>query len=340
MSKRIKLNNDIARAIHELETDGVTVFPILSPDELTKWNQAALDMVRTYPEFENAGNHPVMGGFGAHATPSSYHHPVVQELRTIVFDRFNSQVIPVLAKKHGFPFWHMLFDRVCTRGPESSAVTKESWHFDHCDDSKNSNIPEKQLTGGWLNLNVDQDQFFFGLKGKFGTEYLEGGKYRPLPVSVHPELEQFLKDQNGPIVVPPGHLICFKPELAHKVNPGKTPALGVRLYLGTVLSSHSIPLFHFGRERILANELGYTGSGQRPPMWAANTWCFYPEKIQEWTAEKKPSAKYLETVTVSPTAAGKNAGKTFTRIKRFIIEPVQVYEYSEKSLSIMLPMAI
>lgn len=340
MLKRVHQDDTVIRAIEELETSGIALFHIYTQMELKEKNQAILNMVRNYPEFETSSDHPVMGAFGAHATPSSYHHPTVQAIRMDVFERFHSIVIPIVARKHGFSFWHTLFDRVCTRGPESGSIGAESWHFDFCDDVKNSNIGDKQLTGGWINLNVDQDQYFFGLKGEFGTDYLPGGKYTPLPKSNFAKFEKQLTLQGGPIIVPPGWMICFKPEVVHKVNPGKTSKLGVRLYMGTVMSNVEKPLFNFGREQILANELGFTGSGQRPATWDSMSWTFRPEQIETWTEKMKPNSKYLETVRVNPKGKGKNAGKTFTRAKRFMIEPVQIYGYTDEALNIMLPMVI
>ena len=339
-TKRFRQEEHITQAVSEMEALGVTVFPVYSRAELAEKNRAVLEMTRNYPEFENSSNHPVMGGFGAHGTPSSYHHPVVQAIRMEVYERFSSLVIPVLAKNLGFPYWHNLFDRVCTRGPESGSVTAETWHFDHCDDRNTSNITKKRLTGGWVNLNIDEDQYFYGIKGKLGTDYIKGDKYRPIPKNSHAELDHLLNTQGGPIVVPPGHLICFRPELAHKVSPGRTAHLGVRLYVGTVMSEERIPLFNFDRDRILSNELGYTGSGQRPPMWASMSWVFRPEHIQAWTEKMKPNAKYLETVVVDPKGKGKNAGLKFTRIQRFLLQPVEVYGYTEHDLNIMLPMDV
>ena len=326
--------------IAEFNTSGVTIFRVFSEAELKVRNAAFLDMVRSYPEFSSSSDHPVMGGFGAHATPSSYHHPTVQTMRMELYMRFYSHFMPAVAKMEGYSYWHMLFDRVCTRGPLSGAMTAESWHFDHCDDTVNSNLAEKQLTGGWVNLNVDKDQYFYGLKGKFGTAYMEGGKYRPLPKALHPEFEACWLAQGGPIRVPPGYLICFKPELVHKVNPGKTPELGIRLYLGSVMTKVERPLYNFGRREIEANLLGFTGSGQRPPTWAAMSWVFRPEEIQTWTLARKPHPNYLETVTVSAKGKGKHAGKTFTRVVRFMLEPIVIYGYTEQNVAIMLPMRV
>lgn len=325
------------KALEELQTLGVTVFPIFTKEEIILLRAEMMEMVWSYPEFKTSSSHPVMGGFGAHATPSSYHHPIVQVVRTEVFNRFNRHVIPRLAQEKGFSHWHMLFDRVCTRGPETSQVTAEAWHYDKCDDSANSNLAEKQLTGGWVNLNVDEPQFFCGLRGVFGTDFADGTKFRPIPETYHPELEDRLTAQKK-IIVPPGHLICFLPELAHKVNPGKTKFLDLRLYLGTVMMNEAVPLYNFGRREIISNQLGFTGSGQVPPMYPAQSWMFHPDLIEAWTTKMNPDQKYLETRTVK--GVGRFNGRTFTVIKRFIREPVRKYPYTEKRLRIMLPMEV
>jgi hypothetical protein len=74
-------------------------------------------------------------------------------------------------------------------------------------------------------------------------------------------------------------------------------------------------------------------------MWASMSWVYRPDAIASWTEKMQPNEKYLETVTVNPKGKGKNAGKTFTRVKRYMMDPVQVYEYTEKALAIMLPMS-
>ena len=339
MAKRVQVD-PIPQAIEDLETLGVTVFPIYSAEEVRTKNMEVMHMVRNYPEFATSDIHPVMGAFGAHSTPSSYHHPTVQALRADVHHRFNKLVMPTLARNLGMTHWHQLFDRVCTRSPGSGSMGKETWHYDHCDDIKNSAIAKKQLTGGWVNLTEGADQYFYGVKGKFGTEYRMGGKYCAIPDKFHAELDALLEAQGGPIVVPSGHMVCFKPELAHKVNPGRTTSLGVRLYLGTVMMEGDTPLYRFGADRITANELGYTGSGQRPPTWSAMSWSTRPDSIERWSKQMQPKAQYMETVTIDPKGKGPNAGKSFDRVARFLIQPTVVYPYPPESLRIMLPMPL
>lgn len=99
-------------------------------------------------------------------------------------------------------------------------------------------------------------------------------------------------------------------------------------------------MYNFGRNEILSNRLGFTGSGQIPPTWASMTWTFRPESIANWTLKMKPREQYIETATVNEDGTGKNAGLTFVRVKRYMIDPVKVYDYTEESLNIMLPMKI
>lgn len=64
-----------------LETDGVTVIPIMEQTETDLFRRAFQEC--SFPEFEpHTATQPyVMGAFGAYGNPSSFHNPYIRTLR-------------------------------------------------------------------------------------------------------------------------------------------------------------------------------------------------------------------------------------------------------------------
>jgi hypothetical protein len=305
----------------ELLTDLVTVIPFLTQEELIFWNAEMMKMIQNYPEFENSNEHPVFGSFGAHGNPSSFHHPTVQKLRRLYYDRISSKLLPELATKLNLSYGHMLFDRVATRGPKTGKTTGETWHFD--------TAVGYTTFGGWINLNSNkQSQQFYCIKGLNGSN---GNGYSKFPTEKQQEFERIFK---GPVIVPPGHVILFVPEIVHKVRPGKYHKLDLRLYVGHVLLNSDEPLYNFNEEKIRSNLLPNLPSGELPTMWETNHWRFNSAKVEKWTETIVPKEEYIETVFQ------KKAGKSSKRIKKNLKEPVQVYDYIQETLEIMLPIKL
>lgn len=321
--KRRRMEN----AAEVFRRDGVAVVQIYTKEELeirSKGLQAAL---KGAPEFGEETLYNVMDAFGANGAPSTFHHPVVQYIRLDIHERFSKKVIPELAD--GYQYWHQLFDRVGVRSPSTGSVSSETWHYDTCEDNQ---IKDKKTFGGWINLSMLVSQWFYGIKGCMGPNYQEGTKYAALGKELHPEFEKKLKAQGGPIEVPPGHMVIFVPELVHKVMPGKVKNLSMRLYVGHVMFNSPTPLFGFDANKIEANELPRIPSGQLPPMWSPNHWRFHADKLIRWTAEMRPRYQYVEEVP--------RGDHTVARVKRYLMEPCEVYPYTEETKRIMLPMRV
>lgn len=324
-----------AELVQNFQQDGYIIVPIYSGAKLAQINAKIQEMILDYPEFGTSGLHPVMGGFGAHANPASFHHPTAQQVRLDVFDAFSRHFFPALAESTENTHWQMLFDRICSRSQNTPPVSGETWHYDTCDQS--SHYATLSTTGGWVNLNLTEPQRFYAIKGLFGTDYTDGQGFSKLDSSLHPEFEQRLALQGGPITVPAGSMICFVPELVHKVCPGKTKHLDLRMYIGHAVMSSNRPLFDFSRARILSNLLPKIPSGQLPPVWSMMARSYRPLSIQDWTLEQQVHPQYVQNIVCGGT---KHKGQMMRMVDRFMLHPVTIYEYSDATVRIMLPMRV
>ena len=108
----------------------------------------------------------------------------------------------------------LLFDRWCRRQREFGQPQTESWHRDVCSAAHD---PNDEILGGWININLEVSQSFYGLKGT-QVRGQPGAGFEPIkdPIKIA-QYEQMLQVQGGPILVPSGHMIVFAQGLIHRV---------------------------------------------------------------------------------------------------------------------------
>ena len=306
--ERHDLFRPYAKALHR---DGVAVVPVLNDATKTKWANRIWSAMDEFPEYLHKGRRTqrVLGGFGALANPSSFHHPTVQALRNRLKDRFSMPLFRTYAAITGRQQSNleMLFDRLCVRCHEFGSVGKEAWHRDIYDGAKyglRTLPPSDEIFGGWINLS-DEDQYLVGIIGSHMTDdafdaQARGGGFAQLTASQIREqrVDARLADQadrsanggrastdsRGYVRVPPGSMVIFFQRLLHSVAGGKQPPdPQLRLFLGHRLTDDDAPMFPLDHV-IDTGAVPRIPSGQNPPMYSNNHYAFFSKqtRYREW----------------------------------------------------------
>jgi hypothetical protein len=284
---------------NDLSKYGVAVVRAMDKESREQCENSVWNAMDEFPEFKLKGKdvQRVLGGFGALGNPSSFHHPVVRDLRKDIKHRLVQPMLHEYAKhttgQTEGVYVEMLFDRLCVRDERNKRPSPEAWHRDvyEAEEYKLRPLPNSLpgghkdiIFGGWINVDHREQQFvglvgshkltFTGVKG-FSTfnkvEITDLGFEDRLKAQAMQSYGNTLRTNiKGEIVVPPGHIILFNQGIIHSIKSGpqpNTPAL--RIFHGFRLTGDKSPLFdiddvieHGGVPRI--------PSGQLPPMYSKN----------------------------------------------------------------------
>ena len=342
----------------ELKSYGITVIPILKSASLRKKILKDIKkMMTTFPEYKRDKNNKnltpdknkiiyVLGGFGAFGNPSSFHHPILRQLREWVM----SKVIPIMHcyirncypkdyKKYKF---QQLIDRFSLRR-KGTAPSKEAWHRDISPDQSKGDI----IFGGWLNLDENITQYFSCIPGSHNDieqDKLKAG-FAIFPKKEHKNLNSIKKK----IAVPPGHLIIFPQHIAHEVLSTKAKEDSYRLYIGWRLSKDKNPIqdIHTVLDTQAVPRLP---SNQKPPIYSNNHGSFFvdkriiidPEKkfkqnLQEWSLGTFKDNIIERKVRGSGKKKGESymtAHKHMNSLKDYGLKMYRKYKTNEKKIFI------
>jgi hypothetical protein len=292
-----------AASLHE---QGCVILPAF-PDEATRceWEERLAAELRRMPECrpERLGDPAqyVLGGFGGLGNPSAFHNDTVRALRLWLMRTTYRPLLRRYAQLLGLGDQvcaEMLFDRVGVRHKSFGAVGKESWHRDTYYGGKGMRALPKTLRGGteadvifggWVNLS-GSTQRFVGILGSHheasaatgftvytGAEALETERLRE---QASRRVGQCDCDQNGSVLVPPGHAVIFPKSLLHAVYAGTVPTgpPQMRLFVGVRLTEDRAPLFPDTARWIARNAVPRLPSGQMPPMFSQNHFALFNHK--------------------------------------------------------------
>lgn len=254
-----------------METEGVLILE--GPKDLNNCKPLS-GLLKAPPEFNDPRGALTLGGFGALAIPSSFHHPDIRFIRQIVYDK----VKPELRKYFNHSRLELLFDRVSVRRIGTS-TSSESWHRDVCPDALQGDI----ILGGWINLDPDGSppQKFSCSPGTHRVVTDRTGFAKTKEVPTNKKVYE----------IPPGHVILFHQNLLHEVKAQKATFESHRLYLGWRLTESTAPLFHH-EDIIEFQGVPKIPSGQIPPMYAKLHWVNHRHMIEEISQRIKP--EYLD----------------------------------------------
>jgi hypothetical protein len=216
----------------------VAIIPVLSPEELKHYHDGFLESFKTFPEYKDPSNSDtvfVMGSFGAFGNPSSFHTPIVRELRSLMmrvaFPLFRN--VDSKEKRN----LEQLFDRISLR-LAGSKVSKESWHRDQAP----LNDPTKETVyGGWINLDMKTDQFFSCVPNTHRDSRGTSLGFSKIPEQK--EAEKLYRPLSKLYKIPPGNWIVFDQNIVHEVLSKRQAHASLRLYLGWRLTPFLTPLF-------------------------------------------------------------------------------------------------
>lgn len=243
-----------------LENDYL-VLPLFTEDETPLLRKQMLEVIQAAPEFEDYSYMRVLGGFGAQATASSFHHPKARALRVQVAKR-TREFARELAQATGHVRVEELMDRLAIRLPGSS-IKAETAHRDCAPLGKEQ--MEDVIYGGWVNLEKECQYFtcwpgsavgYAQARVGFALEKAPGGKAdgeeaaKETPAEKKARLQAQIEEKYGQpktIEVPSGHRVLFRQTILHLVHKSSVPkdkAEGaLRLYQGLRLTDDTEPLF-------------------------------------------------------------------------------------------------
>ena len=335
----------------QLLINGVVVVPFLEPNEQSTFHDNLIKEYKNAPEFIDGNvtvtNGAVMGGCQFGSFPSSFHNDTVRHLRTKAAER----VIPLLFKpildRDSDIKVAILGDRACVR-PAGIKPTKESWHRD---ENKYANA-HHTIFGGWVNLNAFDQHF--SCCPKTHNEVAGNNGFALIESKEDKKKYKAMKEK---IVIPAGHIIVFYERIVHEVLAHMKKEAMVRLFLGWDLTTDDMNLYgHYLNSigpvvtpeeankkfkesmktfPVLDKTIG--GKCDKCAMYSPNHLMFWLPRLLKFSENVRPA--YCEDYTFK---TGKNSGKTFRIVKRFM-KAVEgeawkaARPYSEKELGLFIP---
>lgn len=225
-----------------------------------------------FPEFLQLNTHEtrVMGGFSALGNPSSFHNPMVRDLRKRVLEHvkpYMAQAAEYYSYNVGdevrYPFLVQDFDRMLYR-PTGVKATAEFWHRDMPKYSDCIHF------GGWINLG-DMPQSFHCIPESHLSidQQTKPGFDNLLNKHTNAKEAKRAKDElqrkTVRVCVPPGHVLLFNSTIIHTISGTKVGHPQYRLFLSFRLQSHANATV---QDVIRQQGVPLLPSGQQPPMFA------------------------------------------------------------------------
>jgi hypothetical protein len=281
-----------------MNTTGVVTVKILKGDASQLFREAE----QSFPEF-SPGAHPyVLGGFAAYANPSSFHCPLVKELRKATFEKvvksqiFQKYLREVRPDTHQEFKLEVLFDRVLHRFP-GQKPNAETAHRDVTPFKFLREEDDDHLFGGWLNL-TEHEQFFvgkpgshLGVKNTYEVSRAHQG-FCTLDTKSE-EYEEYQKTKQK-FVVPPGHLVIFPQHLIHEVLSQTSEHEQFRLFFGWRLTRGNSTLFPNKEETIDSLGVPLIPSGQTPAMFSNHHQSVFKNKEFKLAGPKGPTGTLVQ----------------------------------------------
>jgi hypothetical protein len=195
----------------------------------------------------------VLGGFGALANPSSYHHPERRRLMNDIYEYMEPIFKRTFENSEAsqYKYLSMIPDRFGIRRA-GQEVGKETWHKDQSLNMEQAKVA--QVFGGWINLNAAYDTYFSCVPAEVvSPRETEGFYERKLNLkggfTAEADRVPYLNRNRRQVVVPPNHIVIFNELLTHEVvKATATEPFSYRCYLKWFVSKNNIP--YWPRERM------------------------------------------------------------------------------------------
>ena len=272
-----------------LKRAGATIIKVIDKKDLPKAREGFMTAIRSFPEYKRNPNDPnqtvdghplvyALGGFAAFGNPASFHNPYVRKQRLTTREAVLPLFETIIRLMHNDEQrvktkFQMIPDRMLYRN-RSQAPSAESWHRD-VTPAKYLNSGD-EMYGGWLNLDLTQNQYFSFVQGShLGVNLLE---LREGFASLSPEAIKMVKPYKSRIAVPPGYALVFPQYILHEVVSNRTKYDMMRIFMGWRTTTSDGFLVPATRERMETQGIIPLPSGQEPPMYASNHGSFFRHK--------------------------------------------------------------
>lgn len=299
------------QAATQLKEQGYVVIPVFEGEALHTIRNSFISFIRSgMPEYlpaeaNDAPHMLVKGGFGALGNPSSFHGPVIREIRAQAQDAAIPLFKAYASLLEGDELrLEQLVDRARVLRVDAK-ITPEQWHRDETPGKKINKAAGKPIVldsdlifGGWISL--DGPQRFSAIRGShftgegaFGTSNGHAGStgFTPIDPAAHTEAKNQALEagEEWYISVPAGHMLIFQQELVHEVTqgPARTEE-SYRQFIGWRLTTSEHSLLTEDEDFFVRQGVPLLKSNQRPAMYPSRAWCLSPksrENLAAWCAE-------------------------------------------------------
>ncbi len=254
------------------------------------------------PDLNDPDWKPVLGGFAALGTPTSFHHPWIRAMREkVLAHAIDEDVLPYANRNLEKPFDRVTFRRKGQKPTEESV---------HRDEAKTAQLGD-DVFGGWLNLD-DEDQIFTAVPRTHFEQGLENKGFATLKKNTY-EFEAYSAELQR-IAIPPGHLLIFYERLVHSVTSSTARRDMRRIHCGFRLTFHDSPLFEDTSQWISQQAAPRIKSGQWPPLYPSNYTNFSRlwQPLTDWSMKTfVPELLYTHVVTSNNPQFN---GRTYVRV--------------------------
>jgi hypothetical protein len=305
--------SSVSDAATQLREQGYAVIPVFEGDALVRVRNSFISFIRSgmseYLLDETTGEVPthaeggaapmlVKGGFGALGNPSSFHGPIIREIRS----QAQAAAIPLFKAYASLLDEDICLEQLVDRARVlrvDAKITPEQWHRDETPGKKINKaaghpivLDSDLIFGGWISL--DGPQRFSAIRGSHFASNGHAGStgFTPIdPVAYTEAKNQALEaGEEWYINVPAGHMLIFQQELVHEVTQGPTLVEeSYRQFIGWRLTTSEHSLLGAGEEDFFVRQgVPLLKSNQHPAMYPSRAWCQCPksrENLAAWCAE-------------------------------------------------------
>ena len=272
---RTPLRTPLSTPLKTLQREGYVVLDVLSAAEVSEYRDRIRSELASDPYFRSSPDVLTMGGFGALATPHSFHIGGVRKLCSFI-DR---QVAPKVFADYLRTPGNLIAqhkDRTLHR-TASQTPSKESWHRD-----ESPGDDKGVIFGGWVNLSTTSDTM--SLCPATHSQKGGSGGFATIPKERHAHYKSIRKR----VEVQPGQWIMFYENIVHEVF-APTPkvrrerGLLTRVFVGYELTTRTTPLDPELIPTLQKLETPRIKSGQQPRVYSRMHLVFHLDKVVDWS---------------------------------------------------------
>jgi hypothetical protein len=284
-----------------LTNQGVGCIEVIAPSQIEGYIRRFLQTEQSFPEYaENDYKIFVLGGFAAFGNPTSFHNPLVKELRKLAYEKLRDSQILIKYLQRFRPERNpsdykldILFDRMMHRAATQSPSV-ETAHRDITPIENLIEADDDMMFGGWINISKNVQYFIakpgshVDAKNSFSVvkDYEEG--FSSISQSSK-EFLHYLRDRRM-FPIQPGHMVIFPQHILHEVM-ATSGTEQMRLFTGWRLTLGTKCLFHEAKKKAIET-IGPVRmpSSQEPPMVAGHHLGALKNKAIKWLGDVKPGS--------------------------------------------------